>query len=66
MSETKIRNHKDNWKSINKHLNDTKEGEDISFDQLLTNLSSTEQNYYLAIRSSLHSPTTFLRGIQMN
>ena len=56
MSETKISNHKDNWKSINKHLNDTKEG-----DQLLTNLSITEQNYYLAIRSSLHSPTTFLK-----
>ena len=29
MSETKIRNHKDNWKNISKHLNDMKEGEDI-------------------------------------
>ena len=49
MSETKIRNHKDNWKNISKHLNDMKEGEDISFYQLLTNLSITEQNYYLTI-----------------
>ena len=36
MSETKIRNHKDNWKNISKHLNDMKECEDISYDQLLT------------------------------
>ena len=49
MSETKIRNHRDNWKNISKHLNDMKEVEDISFDQLLTNLSITEQNYYLTI-----------------
>ena len=52
---------KDNWKNISKHLNDMKEGEEISFDELLTNLSITEQNYYLAIRSSLHSPTIFLK-----
>ena len=37
-----------------------KEGED-SFDQILTNLSITEQNYYLAMQSSLHSPTIFLK-----
>ena len=61
MSETKIRNHKDNWKNISKHLNDIKEGEDISLDQLLTNLSIIEQNYYLAIQSSLHSPSIFLK-----
>ena len=38
-----------------------KEGEDITFDQLLINLNVTEQNYYLAIQSSLNSPTIFLR-----
>ena len=59
MCETEVR--KDNWKNISKHLNDMKEGKDISFDELLTNLSITEQNYYLAIRSSLHSPTIFLK-----
>ena len=61
MCETEVRKHKDNWKNISNHLNDMKEGEDISFDELLTNLSITEQNYYLAIRSSLHSPTIFLK-----
>ena len=63
MCETAIRKHKDDWKNISKHLNDImmKESEDISFDQLLNNLSITEQNYYLAIRSSLHSPTIFLK-----
>ena len=62
MSETEIRKHKDNWKNINKHLNDMKEGEDISFGQLLSNLGITEQNCYLAIRSILHSPTIFLKN----
>ena len=51
----------DTWKNISKHLNDMKEGEDITFDQLLINLNVTEQNYYLAIQSSLNSPTIFLR-----
>ena len=54
-----IRKHKDNWKNINKYLNDMKEGEDISFDQPLGNLNITEQNYYLAIRSNLNSCTIF-------
>ena len=38
-----------------------KEGEDITFDQLLINLKVTEQNYYLAIQSSLSSPMIFLK-----
>ena len=45
MCETEVKKHKDNWKNISKHLNDMKEGEDISFDELLTNLIITEQNY---------------------
>ena len=61
MSETEVRKHKDNCLNIRKHLNDMKEDEDILFDQLLTNLSITELNYHLAIRSSLHSPTIFLK-----
>ena len=59
MSETEIRKHKEIWKDISKHLNDMKEGEEITFDQLLINLNVTEQNYYLAIRSGLNSPTLF-------
>ena len=42
-------------------MNDMKEGDNISFDQLLTNLKVTENNYILAIRSSLVSPTIFLK-----
>ena len=45
VSETDIKKHKDSWKNISKHLNDMKEGQDISFDQLLTNLNISEQNY---------------------
>ena len=38
-----------------------KEGEDISFDQLLFELNLTEENYLLAISSSLNTPTVFLK-----
>ena len=38
-----------------------KEGEDITFDQLLVKLKLTEQNCLLAIRSSLKAPTIFLK-----
>ena len=61
MSQNEIKNYKDMWKDISKHLNDVKEGEEILFDQLLINLNVTEQNYCLAIRSGLNSPTVFLK-----
>jgi hypothetical protein len=38
-----------------------KEGEDITFDQLLVNLKLTEQNYLLAVQSSLKTQTIFLK-----
>ena len=40
-----------------------KEGEDITFDQLLLNLNVSHETYMylLAIRSSLNSPTIFLK-----
>ena len=53
--------HKETWKIVQKYLNDMKEGEDMTFDQLLVNLKLTEQNYRLAIRSSLKAPTIFLK-----
>ena len=53
--------HKDNWTCIKKYLDDMIEGEDITFDQLLYNLNVTEENYLLAIRSSLNAPTVFLK-----
>ena len=61
VSETDVRKHKDTWKNISKQLNGVIEGEDITFEQLLINLKITEQNYYLAIQSSLGSPTIFLK-----
>ena len=48
-------------KILGKQLNDLKEGEDITFDQLLLNLNVTKENYTLAIRSSLNCPTIFLK-----
>ena len=44
-----LEHHKETWEIVQKYLNDMKEGEDITFDQLLVNLKLTEQNYLLAI-----------------
>ena len=38
-----------------------KEGENMTFDQLLTDLNVSENDYLLAIRSSLNCPTIFLK-----
>lgn len=38
-----------------------KEGEDISFDELLLALKVTEENYLLAVRSSLNVARVFLK-----
>ena len=61
MDDNELNQHKDTWKFIKKRLNDMKEGDDITFDQLLVSLELTEQNYLLAVRSSLKAPTIFLR-----
>jgi hypothetical protein len=61
IDDTELDQIKDTWKFINKHLNDMKEGEDITFDQLLINLKLTEQTYLLAVRSSLKTSTMFLK-----
>ena len=61
MPQSEIKTRKDNWKSITKYLDDMKEGEDITFDQLLLNLNITEENYLLAISSSLNTATVFLK-----
>ena len=52
---------KELWKSIKNKLNDLKDGEDITFDQLLQELDVSERPYILAIQSSLNSPTIFLK-----
>ena len=61
MDDHELDQHKDAWQFIKKHLNDMKDGDDITFDQLFINLKLTEQNYLLAIRSSLKTPTIFLK-----
>ncbi|KAL9970346.1 hypothetical protein ACROYT_G022703 [Oculina patagonica] len=53
--------HKATWKEINEQLNAMREGEDISFDELLEKLGVTEEVYILAIRSSLSRATIFLK-----
>ena len=61
IQDHELKQHKYTWKFVQKHINDMKEGEPISFDQLLVNLKLTEQNYLLAIRSALKAPTIFLK-----
>ena len=61
MDDNEHERHKDTWAFIKKHLNDMKMGEDITFYQLLVNLKLTEKDYLLAVRSSLKTPTLFLK-----
>ena len=49
------------WKRINEQLNAMKEGENISIEELLDKLEVTQDQYILAIRSSLNRPTIFLK-----
>ena len=56
-----IKQHRDTWKTIKKQLNDMKEGECITFQELLLKLKVTESSYRLAIRSALNCPTIFLK-----
>lgn len=61
IAKTETKKHENTWKSIKLYLDDIKEGEDISFDELLLKLKVTEENYLLAIRSSINTPTVFLK-----
>ena len=45
MDDDELDGHNDTWKFVKKHLNDMKDGENITFDQLLVNLKLSEQNY---------------------
>ena len=56
-----VTQHKDRWKNIQKYLNDLKEGEDVTYDQLLQTLNVSEDDYILAVQSTLSSPTIFLK-----
>ena len=48
-------------KQTNKQLNDMKEGEDMTLEQLLLNLHVSEETHLLAIKSTLISTTLFLK-----
>ena len=56
-----LKNYKEMWTRIKKELNDLKEGQSITFNELLSHLNVTEEDYLLALRSSLNSPTVFLK-----
>ena len=59
VADNEFKMHKGNWQTIKGYLDNMKEGEDISFDQLLINMSMTEEKYLLPIRSS--TPIVFLK-----
>ena len=61
MSPDVAKSSKELWKSPKNKLNDFKEGKDITFDELLQELDVSEHQYILAIRSSLNSPTIYLK-----
>ncbi|XP_078352155.1 uncharacterized protein LOC144636825 [Oculina patagonica] len=56
-----LNQHKATWKEINEKLNTMREGENISFEKLLNELAVAEEEYILAIRSSLSRATIFLK-----
>ena len=55
--QTQLKQLRDAKKQTNKQLNDMKEGEDITFVQLLLNLGVSEETHLLAITSTLISTT---------
>ena len=61
ISRTEVSSHREHWKAIYETLNDMKEGEDISFEKLLEDLGVNEEQYILAIRSSIQTPAVFLQ-----
>ena len=61
MPQNKIKQHKDTWKSIKKQLKDLKEGQCITFEELFLKLKVNENDYRLAVRSSVNAPTVFLK-----
>ena len=55
-----LKDYKEMLTHIKKQLNELKEGQSITFNELLSHLNVTEEDYLLALRSSLNSPTVFL------
>ncbi len=61
MNTNKVKELKHAWKSINKYLDDAKEGFDITFNELLQELNVTEEKYLLAVQSSIKTARIFLK-----
>ena len=53
--------YEDTWKNRKQRLNDEKERQDITLNDLLSNLNITEDIYICAIQSSLNALTVFLK-----
>lgn len=60
-SEEKKDVHHDWWKSVQTLLSEHKDGLDMTFQEFLTALHLSEEQYILALRSSLKTPTIFLK-----
>ena len=61
ISNDDIQKHEKNYNIISETLNEMKDGEDITFTELLLKLSMTEVDYITAIRSSLKQDKIFLK-----
>ena len=55
--------HSNNFKKIKRSLEDMALGNSLSLDELLEQLQLTEDQYMMAIRSSISSPTIFLKRL---
>ena len=62
-TEEEIMDLKQKWKKIHKHLSDNAMALDLetSYDQMLTELEMTEEEYINAVRITLVRPKIFLR-----
>ena len=62
MDKENLKSHKDNYKSIKTFINKvTKKDENMTFEEVLEKLELSEDEYMLALRSSLKGPKVFLR-----
>ena len=43
--QNELKAHKQSWKNLKQHLNDLKEGRDITFDELLSEIHLNEENF---------------------
>ena len=61
MDQSEVKIHKKNWTKIQTHLKDMITDEDVTYDAFLNDMGMTEDQYVLAIKSSITSATVFLK-----